>query len=178
MGTKSDGGRGHLWKKSDWSKNCPPNAKFNFCYPKHEIQLFKVLLSLKVFKFFKYLGTNLGGGGGGQALVQKRGQVFGWGGGGLTKFSPDGGTPSPLPRKKTLGNCIRQNCFVYPNGLTRIKLKFEIWISGVIIFQTKNTILFWKGTNNDNILNTRSITMTKKKFYFKTFIIDNSHTYV
>ena len=56
-----------------------------FCYFKHEIQLFKVLLSLKgvkfdtkiYFNFFKFLGTNLGGGGGGgQALVQKWGQVL------------------------------------------------------------------------------------------------------
>ena len=79
-----------------------------FCYFKHEIQLFKVLLSLKVVNFdtkmypnfFKFLGTNLGwGGGGGQALVQKRGQVSD--GGELAKFLPDGGTPS-LPRKKTL----------------------------------------------------------------------------
>ena len=35
--------------------------------------------------------------GGGQALVQKRGQVSD-GGGGLAKFLPDGGTPVP-PRK-------------------------------------------------------------------------------
>ena len=39
-------------------------------------------------------------GGGGQALVQKRGQVSD-GGGGLAKFLPDGGTPSP-PQEKTL----------------------------------------------------------------------------
>ena len=37
---------------------------------------------------------------GGQALVQKWGQVSN-GGGGLAKFSPDGGPPVP-PRKKTL----------------------------------------------------------------------------
>ena len=35
--------------------------------------------------------------GGGQALVQKRGQVSD--GGGLAKFSPDGGTPCP-PQEK------------------------------------------------------------------------------
>ena len=43
--------------------------------------------------------------GGGQALVQKRGQVLD--GGELAKFSPDGGTP---PRKKTLiGGVIPHN---------------------------------------------------------------------
>ena len=48
-----------------------------------------------LFKFFKFSGTNLGWGG--QALVQKRGQVSD--GGGLAKFSPDGGPPVP-PGKK------------------------------------------------------------------------------
>ena len=64
------------------------------------MQLFKVPFELKssqiwhknVFKFFKFLGTNLGWGG--QALVQKRGQVSD--GGELTKFSPDGGIPQFL----------------------------------------------------------------------------------
>ena len=51
-------GRGRLAKKkkkkSDWSQNCPLNAKLgHFCYFKHEIQLFKpeVLLSLTEVKF-------------------------------------------------------------------------------------------------------------------------------
>ena len=49
-GTKSDGG--DLRKKSDWSQNCPLNAKLgHFLLFKHEIQLFKILLSLKVVKF-------------------------------------------------------------------------------------------------------------------------------
>ena len=42
------------WQKKNlnWSRNCPPNAKLgHFCYFKHEIQLFKVLLSLRVVKF-------------------------------------------------------------------------------------------------------------------------------
>ena len=41
------------------------------------------------------------GWGGGQALVQKRGQVSD-GGGNLTKFLPDGGDPPVSPREKTL----------------------------------------------------------------------------
>ena len=57
-------------------------------------------MSFKVVKFdtkmylnfLKFSGTNLGWGG--QALVQKRGQVSD--GGGLAKFLPDGGDP-PVP---------------------------------------------------------------------------------
>ena len=78
-----------------------------FCYFKHEIQLFKVLLSLKVVKFdtkmylnFSNFRGRTSAGGGGQALVQKRGQVSDRGG--LAKFSPDGGTPQS-PQEKTLG---------------------------------------------------------------------------
>ena len=41
-------------------------------------------------------------GGGEQALVGKWGRECRMGGGGLTKFSPTGGTPSPPPRKKKL----------------------------------------------------------------------------
>ena len=48
-----------------------------------------------VFKFFKFSGTNLGWGG--QALVQKQGQVSD--GGGLAKFLPDRGTPQSPPGK-------------------------------------------------------------------------------
>ena len=72
--------------------------------------------------------------GGGQALVQKRGQVSD--GGGLAKFSPDGGTPPvPPPRKKTLQvagqekyGSVKCNPFFYtsPNeeGITHSKKLF------------------------------------------------------
>ena len=43
------------------------------------------------------------GWGGGQTLVQKRGQVLDGGGGGLTKFSLDGGPPSPQEKTLTKG---------------------------------------------------------------------------
>ena len=62
--------------------------------------------------------------GGGQALVQKRGQVSD-GGGGLAKFSPDGGPPSPPPRKKTLLDSI---------------LKFSFWLN--YIYHVKIDCLF------------------------------------
>ena len=89
-------------------------------YFKHEIPLFQVLMSLKVFKFdtknlfkfFKFSGTKLGRGG--QALVQKRGQVSI---GGLTKFLPDGGPPV-LPQKtlpvllEVLLQGVKQNLFL------------------------------------------------------------------
>ena len=62
-------------------------------------------MSLKVVKFDTKMYLNFSNfrgrtsAGGGQALVQKRGQVSD--GGGLAKFLPDGGPPSP-PQEKTL----------------------------------------------------------------------------
>ena len=53
-----------------------------------------------VFKFLKFSGTNLSWGG--QALVQKRGQVSD-GGGGIGKIVAGWGDPPVPPRKKTLG---------------------------------------------------------------------------
>ena len=97
---KSDGG--DLRKKSDWSQNCPPDAKLgHFCYFKHEIQLFKVLLSLKVVKFDTKMYLNFSNfrgwtlAGGGQALVQKRGQVLD--GGDWQNFCRMGGPPRKNP---------------------------------------------------------------------------------
>ena len=48
------------------------------------------VVNQNVFKFFKFSGMNFSWGGG-QALVQWMG--------GLKKFSPDGGTPSPHQEK-------------------------------------------------------------------------------
>ena len=91
-------------KKSDWSQNCPPNAKLgHFCYFKHNIQLFKVLLSLKVVKFHTKMYSNFSNfwgrtlAGGGTSLGPKTGTSVGWGE--LTKFLPNGGTPSPSREK-------------------------------------------------------------------------------
>ena len=69
---------------------------------KHEIQLFKVLLSLKVVKFDKKIHLNFSNfrgrtSAGGPSLGPKTGTSVGWGG--LTKFLPDGGDPQS-PRKK------------------------------------------------------------------------------
>ena len=78
-----------------------------FCYFKHEIQLFKVLLSLKLIKIVKfdtkiYLNfSNFWGwtsAGGGQTLVQKWGQVSN---GGIDKIFTRWGTPQS-PHEKTL----------------------------------------------------------------------------
>ena len=91
-------GGGDLQKKSDWSQNCSPNAKLG--YFKHEIQLFKVLLSLKVGKFDTNMYLNFSNfrgrfsAGGGQALVQKREQVSD---GGVDKSFAGWGDPSPPP---------------------------------------------------------------------------------
>ena len=76
-----------------------------FCYFKHEIQLVKVLLSLKVVKFDTKMYLNFSNfrgrtsAGGGQALVQKRGQVSD-GGGGIGKIFAGWGDPPVPPRKK------------------------------------------------------------------------------
>ena len=69
-------------------------------------------MSLKVVKFDTkmYLNfSNFGGqtsAGGGQALVQKWGQVLDEG---IDKFLPYGGPPSP--QEKTLGVCVRDCTF-------------------------------------------------------------------
>ena len=64
-----------------------------FCYFKHEIQLFKVLLSLKLVKFDTKMYLDFWGQtspGRGQALVQKRGQVSD---GGIGKIFAGWGDP-------------------------------------------------------------------------------------
>ena len=95
-----------LAKKSEWSQNCPPNANLgHFCYFKHEIQLFKVLLSLKVVKFDSKMYLNFSNfwgqtsAGGEQALVQNgdKYRMGGW-----QHFCWMGDPQSPPPRKKTL----------------------------------------------------------------------------
>ena len=84
-------------------------------------------MSLKVVKFDTKMYLNFSNfqgrtsAGGGQALVQKRGQVSD---GGLTKFSPDGGPPSP--QKKTLisidvCDVIKQN----ESEVSQIQLSFS-----------------------------------------------------
>ena len=79
-----------------------------FCYFKHEIQLFKVLLSLKVVKFDTKMYLNLSNiwgrtsAGGKDKPWSKNGDKC-WMGG-LTKFSPDGGTPQSPP--KNPGTCV------------------------------------------------------------------------
>ena len=67
------------------------------------MQLFKVLLSLKIVKFDTKMYLNFWGrtsAGGGTRLGPKTGTSVGWGA--LAKFLPDGGTPQSPPRKKTL----------------------------------------------------------------------------
>ena len=76
-----------------------------FCYFKHEIQLFKVLLSLKVVKFDTKMYLNFSNfrgrtSAGGDKPWSKNGDKCQMGGG-LAKFLPDGGTPQSPPGKKT-----------------------------------------------------------------------------
>ena len=105
--------RGLAKKNPTEAKTAQFNAKLGlFCYFKHEIQLFKVLLSLKVVKFDTKMYSNFSNfqgwtsAGEEQALVQKRGQVSD--GGDWQNFRQMGGPPVPL-EKKTLPreiNCI------------------------------------------------------------------------
>ena len=97
-------GGGDLQKNLTEAKTAHPMQNYAiFCYFKHGIQLFKVLMSLKVVKldtkmYLKF--SNFRGrisAGGGQALVQKGGQVSM--GGGIDKIFARWGEPSP-PRKK------------------------------------------------------------------------------
>ena len=69
-----------------------------------------VLFSLKVVKFdtkmyLNFRGGASAGGGGEQALVQKRGQALD---GGLTKILPDGGPPVP-PWKNPVQYPLKEN---------------------------------------------------------------------
>ena len=103
-GTKSDGG-GDLRKKSEAKTAHLMQNYAIFCYFKHEIQLFKVLLSLKisqiwhknVFKFFKFSGTNSAGGGG-PSLGLKTGTSVRWGD--WQNFHQMGDPPVPPGKKK------------------------------------------------------------------------------
>ena len=77
-------------------------------YPlKHEIQLFKVLLSLKVVKFDTKMYLNFSNfrgrtsAGGGTSLGLKTGTSVGWGGGGIGKIFAGWGDPQS-PQEKTL----------------------------------------------------------------------------
>ena len=77
-----------------------------FCYFKHKIQLFKVLLSLKVVKFDTKIYLNFSNfrgrtSAGGTSLGPKTGTSVGWGGD-WQNFRRWGGPPVPPPRKKTL----------------------------------------------------------------------------
>ena len=60
-------------------------------------------MTQNVLNFFKFSGTNLGGEGG-QALVQKWGQVSD---GGLTIFCQMGGPPSPQEKKPLKSDLTR-----------------------------------------------------------------------
>ena len=99
-----------------------------------KIQLFKVLLSLKVvnfdtknvFKFCKFSGTNLGWGR--TSLGPKTGTRVGWQE--LTNFSLDGGTPSPpSPGKKP--------CETFWSKLSE-RLK-----NGIKILEVKQFLIYW-----------------------------------
>ena len=99
---------------------------------KHEIQLSKVLLSLKVVKFDKKMYLNFSNFwgrtyAGGQALVQKWGQVSDGGGGGLAKFLLDGGTPSP-PRKKPWASLLVLGLNVLPFVMHFALVVCNVWI--------------------------------------------------
>ena len=96
-GDEIAGGGRDLRKKSDWSQNCPLNAKLGHF----------LLLSLKVVKFDTKMYLNFSNfrgrtSAGGTSLGPKRGTSVGWGD--FTKFSLDGGTgESPQEKPCPLG---------------------------------------------------------------------------
>ena len=99
-GTKSDGGGTCEKNPTEAETAHLMHNKAISCYFKHEIQLFKVLMSLKVVKFdtkmyqiFQFFWDEPQRGGG-QALVQKLGQVSD---GGIDKIFARWGNP---PEKK------------------------------------------------------------------------------
>ena len=118
-GTKSDGGGLAKTNPTEAVGNCPQckirplfailSMKYSFLR-----YIWKFIWSLKVVKFDTKLYSNFSnfqgrtsaeGGGGGNKPWSKNGDRCRMGGGGLTKFSPDRGTPSP-PRKKKNLRCI------------------------------------------------------------------------
>ena len=126
-GTKSDGG-GTCEKNLTWCQNCPlqmilNQAIFN-CYFKHRnTKLFKVLLSLKLVRFDTKMYLNFSNflgqisAGGGQALVQKRGQLSN---GGIGKiFVGWGDSQSPPEKKPDTPPSLAKNkwlcIYIYPS---------------------------------------------------------------
>ena len=105
-GTKLDGWGG-LKKKIRQNQNCPPNATLGhfFCYFKHEMQLFKVLLSLKVVKFDTKMYLNISNfrgrtSAGGDKPWSKNGDKCWMGGLTRQNFSQIRGPPPVPPGKK------------------------------------------------------------------------------
>ena len=108
-------GGGDLRKKSDWSQNCPLNAKLaHFLLFWAWNTAFKCTFQLKsgqiwhknVFKFFKFSGTNLGWGG--DKPWSKNGDKCQMGGIGKI-FAGWGGPPQSPPGKKP---CMHVQCTV------------------------------------------------------------------
>ena len=107
-GTDGDevGWGGETCKKNPTeAKTAHLNAKLgHFCYFKHEIQLFKVPLSLKVVTFDTKMHLNFlnfrgrTSAGGGTSLGPKTGTSVGWGD--WQNFCRMGGTPQSPPGKK------------------------------------------------------------------------------
>ena len=97
-GTKSDGGGGTCKKNPTEAETAHlMQNKAIFCYFKHEIQLFKVLLSLKVVKFDTKMYLNFSNfrgrtSAGGTSFDPKQGQLS------------DGGTPQSPQEKILLKN--------------------------------------------------------------------------
>ena len=115
------GGGGDL-QKSDWSRNCPPNAKHRpfFAILSMTIQLFKVLLSLKVLKFDT-------------KMYLKFSNFRGRRGGGETSLGPKtwdkcrmGGPPRP-PGKKPCMNTLYCNIPHLRQGIDKkLELKYHL----------------------------------------------------
>ena len=124
---RSQMGGGNLRKNPTEAKTAYlMQNKAIFCYCKHEIQLFKVLLSLKVVKFDTKMNLNFSNfrgrtsAGGGQALVQNRAHVSD-GGGDWQNFCRMEGPPVPLKKKKPW----KKACHIFKTKTNKNKKKIK-----------------------------------------------------
>ena len=137
-------GGGDLQKKSDWSQNCPINAKlghFIAFYSTFELKSSQIWHK-NVFKFFKFSGTNLGWGG--TSLGPKTGTSVGWGGD-WQNFRRMGGTPQSL-QEKTLLQSVAIGIYSFSAHLPKSHFNFKMAIAWVRALHSSMHLKISKGT--------------------------------
>ena len=144
-----------------------------FCYFKHEIQLFKVLLSLKVVKFETKLYLNFSNfrgrtsAGGGTSLGPKTGTSVRWEGG-IGKIFTGWGDPPVPPRKKTL---IHPLIIVIKHNQSTWQL---CWLLGCSCGQSQGSV--WN-TEGDTPRACKWLKALKeRRFYLSKIVLAKSYT--